>query len=141
MGLREKYFIDIYVGALYLSTPTHDGAAAIAENAPKRMVMHFIYSSISRQQMIDSFNEDFGKQPGVSSHQANIQKLMSVLPEAVVSGDEIVFDYAPATGTTMSHNRVPLVTIPGSEFMKLIFGIFVGANPPTAALKAGLLGG
>jgi hypothetical protein len=30
--------------------------------------------------------------------------------------------------------------VPGSDFAKVVFGIYVGERPPTAALKKGLLG-
>ena len=44
MGLREKYFVDVYVGGLYLQTPTKDGTTAINADEPKRIVMHFVYN-------------------------------------------------------------------------------------------------
>lgn len=141
MGLREKYFLDIYVGGLYVPTKTASAAAILAADSPRRMVMHFLYRKLSRQQMLDSFLEDFGKQPGVASQQANIDKLLAVVPAEVLSGEEIVFDYAPGVGTTMSHKGKALVTVPSADFMKMIFGIWLGPTPPTAALKEGLLGG
>ena len=60
IGLREKYFIDIYVGGLYLPVASREAATIIAADAPKRVEMHFVYREISRDQMISSFREDFG---------------------------------------------------------------------------------
>ena len=42
MGLREKYFLDIYVGGLYLPAKTTDAARAIGDDVPKRIVMHMV---------------------------------------------------------------------------------------------------
>lgn len=141
MGLREKYFVDVYVGGLYLVAKSTDGAAAVAADVPKRMVMHFVYRRVTRAQILESFVEDFGKQPGVAAQQANVDKLMAVVPDEIVRGEQIVFEYAPGVGTILIIKGTPAVTVPGVEFMRLVFGIWLGPTPPTPALKAGLLGG
>ncbi len=140
MGLREKYFVDIYVGGLYLGARSTDAAAAVAADAPKRMVMHFVYRRVTRAQMLDSFREDFGKQPGIEAHKAGIDAILAVLPEEVVRGEQFVWDYTPGVGTTLSVKGQPVTTVPGADFMRMVFGIWLGPTPPTAALKAGLLG-
>lgn len=139
MGLREKYFLDIYVGGLYLSQKTHDGAAAISADAPKRVVMHFIYAKVTKEQMVEVFMEGFGSAAS-GAQKANIDKLIAAVPAEVHAGDEIAFDYVPGTGTTMLLNGKPAMTVAGADFMKLVWGIYVGPKPPTAELKAGMLG-
>lgn len=140
MGLREKLFIDIYVGGLYLTHPTHDAAAAIAADEPKRVVMHFIYTKVTKAQMIETFEESFAGLPAAASQRANIEKMESWVPPEVLAGQELTFDYLPGRGTTLLFNGKELGTIPGTEFMKLVWGIYLGPKPPTEALKAGLLG-
>lgn len=140
MGLREKLFVDIYVGGLYLTHPTKDGSAAIAADQPKRVVMHFIYSKVTRAQMIETFEEGFGVLPAAAAQRANIEKMESWVPEVVTAGQQLSFDYVPGRGTTLVYQGRELGTIPGVEFMKLVWGIFLGPKPPTEALKAGLLG-
>jgi hypothetical protein len=140
MGLREKYFIDVYVGGLYLVTPTHDGRRAIAADEAKRVVMHFIYRAVTREQMLETFLEGFGS-AATGPQAANVATMSGWVPAAgVKAGDELAFDYGPGVGTSMLLNGRKLGTIPGSDFMRLVFGIFLGDHPPTAALKAGLLG-
>ena len=140
MGLREKYFIDIYVGGLYLSHPTHDGATAIAADEPKEVLMHFIYKEVTRDQMIETFTEGFGA--AINGPQAgNIAKMESWIPAAVKAGEEMTFTYVPGTGTSLLVNGRVAGTIPGAEFMKLVWGVYLGPKPPTADLKSGMLGG
>jgi hypothetical protein len=139
MGLREKYFLDIYVGGLYLAQKTHDGNAAISADTAKRVVMHFIYSKVTKEQMVEVFMEGFGD-AATGSQKANIDKLMAAIPAEVHAGDEIAFDYVPGTGTTMLIKGKPSVTIPGSDFMKLVWGVYLGPKPPTPELKSGMLG-
>lgn len=139
LGLREKYAIDIYVSGLYLPSPTRDGAAAIALDAPKRVVMHFVYRKVTRTQIVDTFREGFGEH-ATGPHAADIATLISVIPEQILAGEQIVFDYAPGVGTTLYANGKALATVPGVAFMKLVFGMWLGAKPPSEALKAGMLG-
>ena len=141
IGLREKYFIDIYVGGLYLPVASREAATIIAADAPKRVEMHFVYREISRDQMISSFREDFGNQPGVGDKTQYVDTVVSWLPAAVRQGDVLAFEYTPATGTTFLLNGRALGAIPGRDFMRVVFGVYLGQKPPTAALKAGLLGG
>ncbi len=141
VGLREKLFIDIYVGGLYLANPTHDGAAAIAADEPKRVVMHFIYSKVTKEQMVETFMEGFGSQPSLAAEKANIDKLIAAVPAQVVAGDELGFDYVPGRGTSMTLNGSTLLTVPGVTFMKLVWGIYLGPHPPTEDLKRGMLKG
>jgi hypothetical protein len=140
MGLREKFFVDVYVGGLYLAHPTHDAAQAIAADEPKRVVMHFVYGSVTREQIVETFHEGFGGAPGVAAQQANIDKVISWVPATVVRGEEMAFDYVPGVGTTLLVKGKAVGTIPGADFMKLVFGIYLGPKPPTEDLKRGLLG-
>lgn len=141
VGLREKFFVDIYVGGLYLTHPTRDADTAIAADEPKRVVMHFIYNAVTREQIVETFHEGFGGLPGVAAQQANVDKVIGWVPAAgVVRGDEMVFDYVPGTGTTFYVKGKAMGTIPGTEFMKLVFGVYLGPKPPTEDLKRGMLG-
>src|SRR5258706_5463826 len=58
-GLRTKLFFKIYVAGLYIETPTHDATAIVAADAPKKIVMHFLYGKVTQQQLIDAWNEGF----------------------------------------------------------------------------------
>lgn len=141
MGLREKFFFDIYVGGLYLPTKTSDANQAINVDAPKRITMKFVYSKVTRQQMLDSFKESFAKNPNAAALSAQIDKLYAAVDTDLVSGDEITLDYVPGTGTTVILKGKPKVTIPGVDFMKAVWSIYLGPSPASGPLKAGMLGG
>lgn len=137
LGLREKFFVDIYVGGLYLAHPTHDGATAAGADEAKRMVMHFVYK-VTKDQMKESFTEGFASSPGATA--SEIATLEAMLPDSISVGQEVVIDYAPGVGTSISIAGAKKGTIPGVPFMKALFGIYVGSKPPTEDLKKGLLG-
>ncbi len=138
MGLREKYFIDVYVGALYMKSPTSDSVAAITADEPKRIVMHFVYNEVPADKLRATFVEGFAN-AGASGQEANIAKLNGWMSD-MTDGDQIVLDYAPGTGTTVMVKGTTAGTIAGVEFMKALFGVYLGGTPPTAKLKRGMLG-
>ncbi len=140
MGLREKYFIDIYVGGLYLKSPTTDGKAAIQADEPKRIVMHFIYSSVPADKMRETYNDGFANNADAGALKAKIDKLNSYMAD-LTTGDEVVLDYVPGTGTTVSVKGSTKGTIEGADFMKALFAVYLGDSPPTSKLKKGMLGG
>lgn len=139
MGLREKYFIDVYVGGLYLPSKTSDANKAINDDVAKRVVMHFIYGKVTKEQVVETFMEGFGDK-ATGPQKANVDKLIAVVPAEIVKGEELTLDYAPGVGTSLSFKGKTLVTVPGTDFMKMVWTVYLGPKPPTEALKSGLLG-
>ena len=140
LGLREKFWIDIYVGALYLPSKTTDAKKAINDDVAKRITMDFIYSEVTKEQLIETFEEGLAKQPNAS---ANVKSGMATLNgwmQNVHAGDQIVIDYVPGTGTTISMKGEVKGTVEGVDFMQSLLTIFIGDDPPTANFKAGMLG-
>ncbi len=140
IGLREKFFFDIYVGGLYLPAKTTSATAAIEEDVPKRLVMHFIYSEVTAAQLVEAYGEGTSKNPAAAAQAENLKKLHGWM-EAVHPGDEVAFDYVPGTGTAVTVKGAAKGTIPGADFMKVLWTVYLGPNPPTGALRSGMLGG
>jgi len=138
LGLREKYFIDIYVGGLYLKAPTTDDKKAIAADEPKRIIMHFIYGDVPADKMRDTWDGGFGNNGG--GDPAKIEKLKSWMAD-MTTGDEIIMDYVPGTGTTVTVKGTKKGTIEGADFMKALFSVYLGDSPPTSKLKKGMMQG
>ena len=139
MGLREKYFLDIYVGGLYLPAKSSDAAAIIALDAPKRVTMHFIYSDVPKDKITETLYEGLAKYPQYGSLKPQMDTVASWMEDAH-AGDEMVYEYVPGQGTTVFVKGKKKGIIPGREFMTLVFNIYLGPNPANEALKAGLLG-
>jgi hypothetical protein len=137
LGLREKYMIDVYVGALYLPSKTTDATKAIDNDVAKRMVMHFVYN-VPADKVRETFTTGFAS-VGASGMQAKIDQLNGWM-EDLGAGNEVVFDYTPGTGTTVTVKGAKKGTIAGADFMKALWGVYLGPSPPTSKLKAGLLG-
>lgn len=140
LGLREKYFIDVYVGGLYLPEKTKDARKAIDDDVPKRIVMHFVYSEVGKDKLVEAFDYGFDS-VGAKSAQASGLASLNGMMETVKAGDQVVLDYVPGTGTTVTVRGEKKGTIPGAEFMKALWGVYLGPSPPTGKLKSGMLSG
>lgn len=141
MGLREKYWIDIYVGGLYVPAKTSDAKSIIESNSAKRVVMHFIYRKVTQKQMLETFEESF-KKAGLSEKlSAELEQLRKMIDRDIKGGEKIIIEYIPGKGTSFTIGSTNKGTIAGADFMKGIFSVFVGPNPASGPLKKGMLGG
>lgn len=140
MGIRTKYMVKVYVGGLYLEQKSSDAAAIIKSDTPKRIDMKFLHSA-SKSQMSDAFDESFSDNTPDAKNtlKPDIDRLLAAL-EAVKPGDEMVFTYIPATGTTLSINGQDKLTIAGPAFGQMLVAVWLGPKPPNADLKKGMLG-
>ena len=70
-----------------------------------------------------------------------IDQLTSTFNSAVSNGDYYEFIYLPDAGTNVLKNSEYIDTIPGIEFKKAFFGIWISKNPIQKNLKKAMLGG
>ncbi|MGC6494460.1 MAG: chalcone isomerase family protein [Myxococcota bacterium] len=140
MGLREKWWIDVYVGGLYLPAKSSDAKAILASDSPRRVVMDFIYSKVSQAKMIGVFKDGLAKVPEAAAMTEETNQLVSWIDRDVVRGDKVVLDYTPGTGLTFSVNGTAKGTIASKAFADGIFAIFIGPDPASDQLKQGMLG-
>jgi hypothetical protein len=144
MGLRTKYMVKVYVAGLYLAQKSSDASAILKPDAPKRIVMHFV-RNVSKSQITDGFTESFNENTpdAAKTLKPEIDRFFSAL-DAVKDGQELVFTYIPATGTSVAiagqiAEQEKLI-IPGPAFAEMLFSVWLGPNPPNASLKKGVLG-
>jgi len=140
LGLRTKYMVKVYVAGLYIPQKSTDPAAILKPDVPKRIVMHFV-RNVSKSQLTDGFMESFQNNTpeAAKTLKPDIDRLFSVL-ESVKDGDELVFTYVPATGTSLAIAGKETITIAGPNFADMVFSVWLGPKPPNAALKKGILG-
>jgi hypothetical protein len=140
LGLRTKYAFKVYVAGLYLAQKSSDPAAILKAEAAKRIVMHFV-RDVSKSQITDGFAESFENNTpdAAKTLKPDIDRLFSAL-DSVKDGDEIVFTYLPATGTSVAIGGKEKLTVAGPAFAEMLFSVWLGPKPPNAALKKGILG-
>ena len=142
LGLREAtiLMVDVYVAGLYLESKSSDPASILAADRPKRLVMSFV-RSVGKEKLSDAWTEGFQKNAGADAAgvASGLVQLNAAMTD-VKKGDTITLTYVPATGTTVSVKGHDVATIPGAAFQKVLFSIWLGANPPNVPLREGLLG-
>ena len=140
LGLRTEFMVKVYVAGLYLEHKSPDPGAIIKADALKRIVMQFLHDA-SKKQMTDGFDQSFkdNTPDAEKTMKAQTDQFLGAL-EPLKSGDQMVFTYQPATGSTLAINGKEKLTIPGPAFSQVLFSVWLGAKPPTENLKKGILG-
>lgn len=142
-GVREKMFLDLYIGALYLETKTKDANKIINDNALMSIKIRVISSMVTRENMEEAIREGFrkatkGKTDGIKNQ---INTLINKgFAGEIEKGDVFDLDYIPGKGVSLKKNSKELVVIPGLEFKKALFGIWLCADPADSKLKQKMLG-
>lgn len=141
MGLRKKFLFSVYVGALYLVTPTPDADAAIGADEPKRISMHFV-RDVGADNIREAFEEGFfnNSQEKLDRLRTRIDRLLSLFNGGVRKGTEVSFTYLPGEGTQVSFDGTQRAVLEGRDFMEALWAIWLGEVPADYDLKRGMLG-
>lgn len=141
LGLRKKAIFKVYVGGLYLETPSKDAAAILASDQAKAVRMTFL-RDVSQSQLKEAFSEGFeaNAKEKAAAQKAAIDKLYALLPD-MKETQTLSFAYAPGKGTTVSHGDKVLGVVEGKDFADALFRNWLGKEPADADLKEGMLAG
>ena len=145
-GIRQRFFMDIYVGALYLPQPAHDAAAVLDQNGAKRMSLHFVYKEIDAEKLVAAWNEGFEKNLPPEQFRAlrpRIANFNGLFP-TLRKGDRVDIDILPraekGATTQVWINGALRGKVGGGDFARALLLIWLGEHPVDADLKQALLG-
>jgi hypothetical protein len=139
LGLRKKAMFKVYVGALYLTSPSKDAGAILAADKVKAIRMHFL-RGLTKNQLVEAFKEGFEANAADKAGQkAAFNKMLALVPD-VKEGDTLTFTYVPGKGTTLQIGSKELGVFAGKGFADAVFSIWLGPKPPSEDLKKGMLG-
>jgi hypothetical protein len=139
-GLREKYFIDLYVGALFLQQKSKDANKILNTDASMVIQLKLVSNSVTREKFVASVKEGFKNASHGKATKEQIYKFISSFDGAFKKGDKINFEYTPDKGVVVEKNGKQLCIIEGLEFKKALFSIWLGSVPADSNLKEGMLG-
>jgi hypothetical protein len=143
VGLREKFWVDVYVGSLYLPTQSKNIAEILSKPGALRVQLDFIYKEVAQEKLLDSWREGFEKNQSEESLQmlqARIEQFYSLFDSSAVARDQYRFDYQPGSGTRISKNQQELGLIAGEDFRNALVEIWLGNYPADKSLKKAMLG-
>jgi len=141
-GTREKFWMDMYVGALFVTKKTKDAQSIISADDHMTMELTIVSSLITSDKMSDAVEEGFEKSAkgNLSALRSRIDQFKSLFKEKIKKGDVFSMIYEPGKGITVLKNGNKAGLISGLDFKKGLFGIWLGDEPADADLKKGLLG-
>ena len=141
-GIRQKFFIKVYVGALYLKAQRTAVNDVLNDPGAKRIVMSFLYKEVSTKKLVEGWNKGFtdnNKPEDLKLLQDRIDQF-NALFNTVYKGDVIRLDYKPAEGTQVWINETLKGTVPGEDFFRAVLKIWLGPKPADENLKDAMLG-
>lgn len=140
-GVRTKLVFDLYTAGLYVSAPSKDANALLDAKQPLALRMEITSSMITSENMEEAVREGFQKSAAANLNalQPKIETLIQVFKQPIKEGDIYDFVYKPQN-TLIIKNGKSAATIAGADFKQALFGIWLGAKPVQANLKAALLG-
>ena len=142
-GLREKFWVDVYVGSLYLPAKSADVAEILSKPGPLRIQLDFVYKEVAADKLLESWREGFeNNQPAekLKPLQERIEQFYALFDSSAVARDQYRFDYQPGQGTRISKNGQQLGVIAGEDFRNALVEIWLGNHPADKSLKKALLG-
>lgn len=141
-GIRQKFFIKVYVGALYLKAQRTAVNDVLNDPGAKRIVMSFLYKEVSTKKLVEGWNKGFtdnNKPEDLKLLQDRIDQF-NALFNTVYKGDVIRLDYKPAEGTQVWINETLKGTVTGEDFFRAVLKIWLGPKPADENLKDAMLG-
>lgn len=141
-GLREKFFVKVYAGALYLQEKSADPRRVIEAEEPMAIRMHFIHDKVASRKLIETWNEGFQRSTGgnTAAIAPQIEKFNACFSEDARAGDIFDLIYTPGQGVRVYKKNQLLGAILGGDFKKSLFAIWLGEKPADEGLKEGMMG-
>ena len=142
-GTRVIFFMKVYEGSLYLETKSSNPEEIVNNNAPMAVRIDVTSEMVTAEAMKKALSEGLKKSTNNNTEHISdeIEQLSSSFNSAVSSSDFYEFIYIPDAGTHIIKNKELVDLIPGLEFKKAFFGIFLSENPIQNNLKKAMLGG
>ena len=142
-GTRVIFFMKVYEGSLYLETKSTDAEKIINDNASMAIRLDVTSEMVTAKAMKKALSDGFDKSTNsnISPISNEIDQLASSFNSDVSSCDFYEFIYIKEIGTHVLKNNELVTLIPGLDFKKAFFGIFLSNNPIQKNLKKAMLGG
>lgn len=141
-GVREKLWIDMYAGGLYLQTKSNNAPEIVNADKPMAIKLHIVSKLITSNRMVDAVNEGFESATGgnTGAISSKIDTFKGFFLAEIKKNDVFDLVYIPSKGVTVYKNDKLSGTIEGMDFKKALFGIWLSNRPADDDLKDAMLG-
>jgi len=141
-GVRKRFFVQVYVGALYLTAKSNDGNTLATADQPMTMRLTITTNRANPARMKSSITKGFHGITGgkLAPIQADLNKFITVFQEGVAPGDVFEFSNVPGSGVHALRNGKRVVVLTNPAFRKALFSTWLSDKAVDARLRNGLLG-
>ena len=142
-GGRSKMWLEVYVQALYLSQLSQDPQFIIDSDTEMAIRIEITSSMVSSNKLTKAMNTGFEKSAGSNLQELRprIEDFKKLLSDVIKEKDVFVLGYNPLDQTiNVYKNEVLKGKVPGFDFKKALFGIWLSNKPVDETLKKHLLG-
>lgn len=140
-GIREKFWMDLYVGSLYTTKKTTNGQDVVDSKDAAAIKLNIVSGMITSDKMISAINEGFDNSTNKNTAplKSKIDTFKGFFKEKINKGDSFIIMY-DGNDVTVYKNGTKKGSIDGYDFKKALFGIWLGKKPADDDLKDGMLG-
>ena len=142
-GTRVRFFMKVYNTSLYLVSANSNAEEILNSNEAMAIRLDVTSTMVTTAAMKDALNSGLVKSTGnnIGPITEEINQLIATFNSDVTDSDYFEFIYMPGAGTNVLKNSQYIDTIPGIEFKKAFFGIWLSNDPIQKNLKQAMLGG
>ncbi len=141
-GVRKKFVIKVYVGALYLPRKANSPEAVYRMPGPKLVTMSFLYSKVGRKKMRRGWSDGFRDNHTAAEMKALGERLarFNAFFGDMHRGDVVHLYYLPGEGTRVLINGEEKGVVEGEDFYRALLRVWLGTAPADKGLKKAMLG-
>ncbi|PKR81001.1 chalcone isomerase [Brumimicrobium salinarum] len=139
-GLRQKYFFNLYVAALYVPERTSNAQTIIDQNEESAMRLKILSNKVTRDKFVETVKDGFATSTEGKASESEIAEFMKLFNVEFKEGDDIILIYKPSSGIEVYMNGKHLGGAKGLAFKKALWGIWLGKKPADASVKKAMLG-
>lgn len=135
-----RIFFDLYEAALF-TEPGSEAEDVLSANTSFHLQFRYL-RTIDKEIILKSADKMLERNLSGEERAAIAQRVKTINKAytSVAEGDTSSLTYKPGTGTTLTINGKPVVTIEGRDFARLYFRIWLGEQSISKSLTENLLG-
>ncbi len=142
-GVRDKMWVNLYVQALYLTEPTNDPEKILNSEQTIATRLHITSSLVTKKKLIQAIDEGITKsyKGDLSLIRERLDTFMSFFETQLEKEGYVDMVYSENSKTTAVYiNKKFIGEVPGKDFRKALFGIWLEENCVDRTLKKRILG-
>ncbi len=140
-GVRTKAFVPLYTAGLYLLKPSNSATEVVRADEPMALRVKITSAFVSQSSLMSSLHDGFESSTGGKTQpiREQIQQFRDCFKDDITKGDTFDMVYTPQHGVIINKNGKLKGVVPGLDFKRALYGIWLSDNPADSSLKQALL--